>query len=137
MNDGEYFRKVVNNKIWQPLCCNSVKAKHEKVSYSCPYCQKSFSMSAYCQKHIETCKLSVPCICSICNKSFKNSSTLDTHQRTHNRTQCDVQGESKKTLHFFSHSISNRNNLKTVCPIYLKNAVRRVPMGDSVHIRVG
>ena len=36
-----------------------VKAKHEKVSYSCPYCQKSFSTSAYYQKHIETCNLSV------------------------------------------------------------------------------
>ena len=46
-----------------------------------------------------------------------------------------IQGESKKTLHFFSHPISNFTNSKTVCPINLKNAVRRVPMGNSSHIK--
>ena len=48
---------------------------------------------------------------------------------------CSYRVSQKNPLHFFSHPISNRNNSKTVCPIYLKNAVRRVPMGDSSHIK--
>ena len=54
-------------------------AVHEKLSYSCPYCQKSFTREAYCQKHTESCKLSIPCVCSICKKSFRNSSMLNIH----------------------------------------------------------
>ena len=44
-----------------------------------------------------------------------------------------LQGESKKTRHFFIHPTSNRNNSETVCQNHLKFDVRRVPHGDSLH----
>ena len=46
-----------------------------------------------------------------------------------------LQGESKKTRHYFPHPTYNLNNSKTVCPICLKIAVRRVLIGDSSHIK--
>ena len=46
-----------------------------------------------------------------------------------------IQGVPKKITHFFSHLISKRNNSETVCHILLRFDVRRVPIGNSLHIK--
>ena len=44
-----------------------------------------------------------------------------------------LQGVPKKLRHFISHPTSNHNHSETVCPIYLKIIVQRVPMVDYSH----
>ena len=47
----------------------------------------------------------------------------------------DVQGVPKKITHFFSRLISKRNNSETVCDLLLRFDVRRVPIGNFLHMK--
>ena len=61
---------------------------HERITYSCPYCQKSFSDERYCQKHISTCALSSPVECGKCYKIFQNNTSLTAHMKIHAENEC-------------------------------------------------
>ncbi|XP_061733571.1 zinc finger protein OZF-like isoform X2 [Nerophis ophidion] len=53
------------------------------LTYSCQFCQKSFSINGNLQRHLRIHTGAKPFSCDTCGKSFNQSDTLKSHQRIH------------------------------------------------------
>ena len=70
------------------------KNKGPKKMYSCPYCQKEFSVKTNLIEHINVHENNTPFDCEFCNRKFGSESKRKCHINTvHTRVTCNVCGQ--------------------------------------------